>query len=111
MCMYVYICKRVLETENYAKKSRFLVTKVEELNDISPGMGASNLALVLKDGKPRNGKINKGFEFGDFEGSSKKVIKFLPHVICFFSGGLNKIQRVPEEPHTRGWYKQMLVYI
>lgn len=63
MCMYVYICKRVLETENYAKKSRFLVTKVEELNDISPGMGASNLALVLKDGKPRNGKINKGFEF------------------------------------------------
>lgn len=39
------------------------MTKVEELNDISPGMGASNLALVLKDGKPRNGKINKGFEF------------------------------------------------
>ena len=63
------------------------MTKVEELNDISPGMGASNLALVFEDGKPRHSKIKKRFKFGSFEGSSKQGIKFFPHVI---SAGLNK---------------------
>lgn len=58
--------------ENYSKKSAIMMAKVEELNNIRPRDGMASLALVLEDGKPRDGEVDGGFEFGGLEGNSSK---------------------------------------
>lgn len=52
---------------------------LEELNDIGAGLVALDLALVLEDGKARNGKIDLWLELVGLEVSSKQSIKFLSH--------------------------------
>lgn len=59
-----------LEVENDPKKSRFVVAKVEELNNIGTGHGKACLPLFIKNGKARDGQINCGFEFGGLESPS-----------------------------------------
>lgn len=48
-----------------------MVTQVKELNNIRPGLGAANLALVLQDNETRESKIDKRLKFGGLKGSTK----------------------------------------
>lgn len=60
-----------------------MVALLEKLNDIGAGLVAFNLALVLENGKARNGKIDLWLELVGLEVSPKKSIKFLSH--AYFS--------------------------
>ncbi|PON59543.1 LOW QUALITY PROTEIN: hypothetical protein PanWU01x14_159010 [Parasponia andersonii] len=46
--------KKVLQLA-YAKKSPIMVTELEELNDVRPGLGGPNLTLVFENCKARDG--------------------------------------------------------
>ena len=58
-----------------------MVTKVKELNNIRPGLGAADLALALQDNETRESKIDKRLKFGGLKGSTKKSIKLLSHFL------------------------------
>jgi hypothetical protein len=72
--------ERKRELRNYTKESSFLMTKFKEFNDIRLGMGAADLALVLEDRNPGDGKFGKVFEFGGLGIPAKQSIQFPTHI-------------------------------
>lgn len=72
MIVFVFISKpKAKKLKLYTNKSTFMVTKVKELNNIRPGLGAADLALVLQDNETRESKIDKRLKFGGLKGSTK----------------------------------------
>lgn len=45
-----------------------MLAKAEELDDVGAGVGAPDLTLVLEDGEPGDGEVEKGFDFRGPEG-------------------------------------------
>lgn len=60
-----------------------MVTKVEELNHVGARLWAANLTLLLQDGGPGDGEVDKSSEFGSLEISSEESINLLPHVLLY----------------------------
>ena len=56
-----------------------MVSEIEDLNHVGAGLGAANLTLLLQDGGPGDGEVDKGSEFGSLEVSSEESINLLPH--------------------------------
>ena len=55
------------------------MSKFEKLHNIGTSLVVANQTLVLENSETRNGKIDKWFELGGLEGSSKQNIELLPH--------------------------------
>lgn len=56
------------------------MTEFKEFNDIRLGMGAADLALVLEDVNPGDGKFGNVFEFGGLGIPAKQSIQFPTHI-------------------------------
>lgn len=55
----------------YTKKCAILVAKIKELGSVGSSMNATNLSLVLEDGKARDSEVDKSLEPGSLEVSSQ----------------------------------------
>lgn len=79
-----------------------MVTKVEEVNNIRPGMGKPDLVLVLEDSNPRDSKFSKSFKLGGLEVSSKQSIQFPTHVSALACLPFFFVPNIPEQSLTGG---------
>lgn len=66
-----------------------MMTKLQQLNYIRTSMGVSHLALVCKNSEARDGQIDKSFEPGGLEASSKKGIQLFSHADELLNAGSN----------------------